>query len=201
MNPQWKEVLVSLRTQIKQLRAEYNAALFRHRRSGVRYSEDCGLFIRAQSRLSYLVPLYRNLIALSQQVGVNARRSRGALRYQRKFEVLLQDLERALKYDYQNSRERYFGGVMPQVQLLVPNLENSPASWETCTVGQLIEQVIAKMSAERQEDLRNQAASRQAKQAFLVSLNDAQRVLLKAALTADARLRGAPVLVIDSRDI
>lgn len=201
MSTQLKEILVALRTQINQLRADYNTALYRYRRSGRRYTPDYDQAILAQARLSYLVPLYRDLHAMAQQTASQARLSGWTSRYQQKFDALRQRIREILAYRSSADRERYFGGSMPQIAILAPDLKQPLASWEVLTLGELIELNVAQLAYERQEALRNQKASHQAKLAFLASLTEAQRTLLQQALSADAKLRGAPVLVIDSRDL
>lgn len=201
MNTQWKEVLATLRLQIKQLQGEYNAAMFRYRRTSLRYCGDWDKFCVAQARLSYLVPLYRDLHALSQQTTAQALLRGRAWRYQQKFDALRQRICVTLAHRSPADLERYFGGSMPQIAILVPDLKQLLVSWEVLTLGKLIELNVAQFSYERQEALRNQEASNQAKQAFLASLTEAQSTLLQQALSADAKLRGAPVLVIDAREI
>lgn len=201
MNTQWKTVLAALRLQIKQLQGEYNAAMFRYRRTSLRYCSDWDKFCLAQARLSYLVPLYRHLHALSQQTTAQALLRGRAWRYQKKFDALREAIRVILAHRSPADLERYFGGRMRQIALLAPDLKQPLASWEVITLGKLIELNEAQLSSERQAALRNQDAANQAKQAFLTSLTEAQRTLLQKALSADAKLRGAPVLVIDAREI
>ncbi len=198
MNEALKESLVSLRAELVRLRRIYWEARFDHDfRTRRRDFSAQTRFVNAQSRLVYLVPWYRALKAAVQPLGSGC--DAGSRLYRKKYEALVYLIREMLQFQSEHTRTRYFGDGIEAMTLPVP-AEGGLNTWKVCKIGDIIQDVVQTLSAERKELLRRQTRAVDARKAFLDSLTADQRNLLSIALEA-AKAKGSYAVSFDARDL
>jgi hypothetical protein len=187
--------ITALREFVVALRASYHADI--NGRTVRDISRDVTLEQRvgeSQARLSYLVPLYKALHSAVQQAGTGA--AGGVKAYTKQFEKLGKLIREHIDYH----QDKYFGGDVGGLSILVP-VEGVPVeNWLACTIDEVIAQVQQAVADERDAARRRAMDAEQARKAFLASLNGEQRVLLQHALDA-ALAKGSHAISVDRRDL
>lgn len=187
--------ITALRQFVEALRTGYHADI--KGRTVRDISRDVTLEQRvgdSRVRLGYLVPLYKALNSAVQQAGTGA--AGGAKLYTKQFERLGKLIRAEVDYH----REKYFGGDVGRLQLLVP-VEGVPVeNWLSVTIDEIIAQVEQQMADERNAARQRAMNAEQARKAFVASLNEDQRALLRQALDA-ALAKGAHGISVDIRDL
>lgn len=199
MSTTMKEVLVSLRAKVGQLRVAYNQARVDHVYRVPRY--DHGARDRwkgAQVKMSYLVPLYRAMSCVVQQSVTEG--DAGIRLYKKKYEALCYRIRDVLTYNYTGRSELFFGEGMATIEVLVPDLTKPVTAWEIRTIGELIKFGADQLATERREALGRQMAAENARKVFLTSLTPEQRTLLQQALES-AKLKGTHAVSFNLHDL
>lgn len=198
MNEQLKTNLATLRQRIRQLRADHYKARFEGGAHAWRYDrERRNSVCQTQGRLSYLVPLYRALIAAVQQ----QKDGKGARLYVKRFDALCGLLRKVGNVTLPGTTyHTYLGDDVLGLQLPVPVECHSPVCWKFQSIGELLDEVKAQIKAEQEAALQRARTAEDARKFFLGSLNDGQRTLLKAALIA-AKAKGTHAITINARDL
>lgn len=198
MNEALKNALVALRAEIKCLRRGYGEAMVNHDFRARRRDMDAkNRYVAAQSRLSYLVPLYKALNAAAQQNGTAC--DTGQRLYRKRYDALVYRIRDMLQFQSEYDRTRYFGDGIRMLALPVPS-ECGLNTWKVCPISDIIDDVAQTLSAERKELLRRQTRAADARKAFLESLSAYQKNLLSLALEA-AKGKGSHAVSFDARDL
>jgi hypothetical protein len=190
-----RTTIATLREFVGALRASYHADI--KGRTVRDISRDVTLEQRvreSQSRLDYLVPLYKAMNSAVQQAGTGA--AGGVKAYTTQF----QKLGKLIRDEVDYHHEKFFGGEIRRLQILVP-VEGVPVeNWLAVTLDEIIAQVQQQVADERNAARQRARNAEQARKAFLASLNDEQRALLRHALDA-AQTKGMHAISVDIRDL
>lgn len=187
--------ITALREVVVALRASYHTSIkgrtVRDISRDVPLEQHVG---ESQVRLAYLVPLYKALHSAVQQAGTGA--AGGVKAYTKQFEKL----GKLIREHVDHHQEKYFGGKVGKLQILVP-VEGVPVeNWLAATIDEVVAQVQQHRKDEREAARQRAMGAEQARKAFLASLNDDQRVLLQHALDA-ALANGSHAISVDRRDL
>ncbi|KWA84119.1 hypothetical protein WL29_22400 [Burkholderia ubonensis] len=198
MNEQLKTNLATLRQRIRQLRADHYKARFE---GGARtWCHDPvrrDQVLQTQGRLSYLVPLYRALIAAVQQ----QKDGKGAQLYVKRFDALRGLLRKVGNVTLPGTTyHTYLGDDVLELQLPVPAECHSAVCWKFQSISELLDEVKAQLKAEQQAAHQRARAAEDARKGFLASLTPYQVLCLKHALEA-AKEKGTYAITIDERDL
>lgn len=198
MSEQLKTDLANLRQFIRQLRADYNQARFQGGAKSWRLDRTRRDRVRdTQARLSYLVPLYRALVAAIQQPSGG----KGAKLYAKKLDALRGLLRESANYTLVGMKDStYFGGDVLLLQLPVPADCHTPTCWKSLSIGELRLAVLEQLTVDHQARLERARVAEAARRVFLGCLSEGQRTLLQAALIA-AKAKGTHAITIDDRDL
>lgn len=198
MSKELKANLANLRQHIKGLREQFYRARFDRGGRGWRYDHARLESVRfSTARLKYLVPLYRALLATSQQRADG----KGSRLYAKKFDELLKLMREAVSTTFGGwTLKSCFGAEVLELQLPVPTEDVSPGFWPSRSIGELLEDAKKQLAADRQAAVKRARTAEDARKFFLGSLNEGQRTLLKAALIA-AKAKGTHAITIDERDL
>jgi hypothetical protein len=196
-----KQAAGALRIWIDENRSKHRQALKGYRENGRYRGRDAHEALQvARARLEYLVPLYRGLLAASQQSQTVAGGEKGAKVYLRRFRALQTIMEKVVLYPNHGFEAKYFGDDLLNYPLLVPDERAAPGEWQFRKISELLADVRAELEAKRQAQLSLARNAESARKAFLHSLTQEQRVLLNAALET-AKAKGTHAIYIDARDL
>jgi hypothetical protein len=195
-----KQAAGALKVWIGENRGKYQLALKLLRADGERNREARAAMYTARVRLAFQVPLYRALLAASQQNQAVIGGEKGAKAYLRRFRSLREAMDRAVSYPNSHSKKELFGDGFLKFPMLVPDEQQAPLQWQFRTVEDLLNDIYEETQAGQR--MRNQRArhAESARKAFLDSLTPVQRTVLSAALDA-AKANGHYAISIDARDL
>ncbi|KVP17023.1 hypothetical protein [Burkholderia ubonensis] len=196
-----KQAAAALRIWIDENRSTHRRALKDYRENG-RYRAHMAheTMLMSRARLEYLVPMYRALLAASQQSQTVPGGEKGAQAYLRRFLAFQQTMLKAVLYPHSGKLEQLFGDGLLTYPLLVPDERVAPYAWQFRTINDLLEEVRAEQEAARQAQLKRARKAEDARKGFLASLTPYQVLCLKAALAA-AKEKGTHAITIDERDL
>lgn len=189
--------ITNLRQFVVALRASYHADIegrtVRDIRRDVTLEQRVGY---SQARLAYLVPMYKAMHAAVQQAGTGA--AGGVKAYASQFEKLGKLIRDNV--EYQHCHEKLFSGDVGNLQILVPVAGVPVENWRSVTLNEVIGQVQQQIADDRDAARQRAVSAEQARKAFLGSLNEDQRALLRHALDL-ARTKGSRAILVDIRDL
>jgi hypothetical protein len=196
-----KQAAGALKTWIDENRGKHQQALKLLRSNGERNREARAVMYTARLRLGFQVPLYRALLAASQQNQAVIGGEKGAKLYLRRFHSLQQDImQRAAAYPNSFTTKEIFGDGFLKFPMLVPDENLAPVQWHFRTVEDLLNDVYEATQAGQRQLIQRARHAESARKAFLGSLTPVQRSVLSAALEA-AKATGHYAISIDARDL
>jgi hypothetical protein len=200
MNETMHTTLTTLRAYVVALRQTYKEEVKAATAPGYGYG-SAGAGLREQAakthaRLSYLVPLYKAMLAVVQQAGTPAQG--GVKKYTLHFEKF-GALQRKVM-PYPDDFDKYFDGDVSNLQVLVPVAGVPVESWDAVSISTLTAQMLQQVEDERVKKLNLAQAAETARKAFIQSLNAEQRAALVHALEA-AKANRTGAIQLDVRDL
>jgi hypothetical protein len=201
MDKKLKQAAAALRICIDEHRDAHQRALKAVRKNGSYRDETAhDLVQQTHARLAYLIPMYRALCAAAQQRQSIAGGEKGAQLYLMRFRSMQDKLRQAALYPRHGLTEKLFGDGLLKFPVLVPDPRVTPLEWQFRPIGELLEQVKAELELERRAAIARDNEAMLARRAFVDSLNDGQRILLKQALEA-AAAKGTYAVSFHMRDL
>lgn len=189
-----RTTIINLRAFVVALRASFNADIKDLSVRSIRRDIKLGGRVAySQARLAYLVPIYKAMHAAVQQAGTGA--AGGVKAYTNQFEKLGKLIRDNFEHQYHH--EKLFGDDVGSLQILVPVAGVPVENWQAITLNDVIGQIHQQVADERNAVRLRARTAEQARKAFLASLNDEQRALLRHALDVS---RGS-VISVDIRDL
>lgn len=185
-----RALVFDLRSQYMEGMAQWKALVFR--RNTLRHDELRSI----QRKLIILVPLYRAIAAMRQQV--YSLESPGVTAYQKRYDELVSKIRSDIACGRPLSVN--FGGAVAQLQLLVPMEGVTMWDWPFATIAEIAESVREDFQVVQQQKVSLSREAEKARQAFLASLTAEQRELLNVAL-GNALNTGVHAISFVARDV